>query len=422
MLISYSIENFFSFKDKNTLQLSAAKALTESINSHTFKIDDNLSLLRSCTIYGPNASGKTNFIKAFTFLKLMVLHSNNQTLDQGISLQPYQPFLLNEENESKPSSFSIDFLCDIDGKKSLFKYSVQLNKIRIVSEELVQYPFGRPRKIFHRKGQEFLIGPSFKEGEELISRTKENALFVSVAAQFNSKIALAIVKWFTNFNVVDNADHPEVQNFSQNYWSDKTHHDTLMKYLAISDPSIRDMEIKREQLTADNMPLGIPTQLQDLLKGKDKITTMSKHGKKSSKGQEEVTFDFFAQESAGTRMMFVLSTLIEHTLNAGGVLVIDELGAHLHPLLTRFIINLFNSERNTKNAQLIVTTHDLTLLNRSVFRRDQIWFVERDQDAASHLYSLAEYRTRKDASFDKDYISGRYGALPEIDPTLLSKD
>lgn len=186
------------------------------------------------------------------------------------------------------------------------------------------------------------------------------------------------------------------------------------------DLGIDDIQIEEFKLTDDSLPKNMPDDLRTaILKNTitDKFAVKTIHKKFDKEGKQTALeiFDIDSHESEGTKKLFSLAGPLMDTLKNGRILFIDEFDARLHPLITYEIIRLFNSNKtNPKNAQIIFATHDTNLLSNKLFRRDQIWFAEKDKGGATHLYSLAEYKVRNDASFENDYIQGKYGAIPFI--------
>jgi AAA15 family ATPase/GTPase len=295
----------------------------------------------------------------------------------------------------------------------------------VISEWLFSFPSIKEATLFVR--EENTIKPSsrfFKEGKGLEEKTRSNALFLSVVSQFNGEIAQSILKWFRRIGVVSGLEDTLYRTFTIRQIIDGKHKNEiiqLVKNLDLGISEIEGIKLDKSQVTLPpNMPEDLRTVLLNNLGDKDWFTVRTKHPKIDANGQQVdlVSFDMDQNESHGTQKAFYLAGPIMNALSQGRVLIIDEMEARLHPLLTQGLIRLFNSlETNPKRAQLIFTTHDTNLLSNKLFRRDQIWFVEKDSFNASHLYSLAELKVdhskvRNDASFEDDYLQGRYGAIP----------
>jgi AAA15 family ATPase/GTPase len=424
MLIEFSVGNFRSFKEPVTLSMVGAnlKARDPKVNeSNTIQVNDKLFLLTSAAIYGANASGKSNVINAFAFLRKLVLSSaaESQT-GEPIGVEPFR---LSSETEGKPSFFEVVFL--IDGTQ--YRYGVEVDFNRVVSEWLFCVPKTREAELFIRVEDKITPSPRlFKEAKGLEDKTRSNALFLSVVAQFNGQISSSIVNWFRKVAVISGLDDTSYRAYTIKQVIEgkyKKEIIQLVKNLDIDISDIHGMKLDKSQL---QLPANMPDEIRSLLlrdlNNKDILTVQTKHPKLDSKGKkiDSVYFDMDQNESHGTQKAFYLAGPIIDVISQGKILFIDEMEARLHPLVTKELIRLFNSiETNPKRAQLVFTTHDTNLLSNSLFRRDQIWFVEKDRFFSSHLYSLAEIkidanRVRNDASFEEDYLKGRYGAIPFI--------
>jgi AAA15 family ATPase/GTPase len=420
MMIEFIVGNFRSIKDPVTLSMVAAKrvAKDKSIDAaNTFTVDNRLTLLKSAAIYGANASGKTNLIQAVQFMRDFVL-----TFSRGIQIKetiPVQKFRLSTETERKPSFFQMVFL--LNGDK--YRYGFEVTHERVMAEWLFTVPASKEVRLFQRVRDKFTISESFKEGREIEERTRPNTLFLSVVAQFNGPISNSIIKWFRDLSINFGIDNQGALSEATSLFRHSEDKEAVLRLIKDLDLGITD--IKTEQLS---IPWPAGDNLKELLAEivrrsgnelPEEVTRIrTVHPKYDADGnvtEKPVMFDLAVQESAGTRRLFSLALPIVNALKEGNTLFIDEIDARLHPLITCAIIGLFNSNNsNSKNAQLIFTTHDTSLLSPKRFRRDQIWFVEKDNLGASHLYSLADYHVRNDASYNQDYIHGRYGAIPFI--------
>jgi AAA15 family ATPase/GTPase len=396
------------------------KARDPNVNANnTIKADDELTLLTSAAIYGANASGKSNLVRAFAFMHHIVLSSAKES--QAGEPLGTEPFRLSTDTENEPSFFETIFV--IAGTQ--YRYGFQINNARVVSEWLFSVPSTKEATLFIREGDE--IKPSskyFKEGKDLEKKTRPNALFLSVVAQFNGEISSSILKWFRRVAIVSGLDDAFYRTYTINQVIDGKHKDEIIQFVKSLDINISDIE----GLKLDKSQLQFPAEMSEeirtlLIKGmqdRDLLTVRTIHPKLNENGERvgNVTFDMDANESHGTQKAFYLASPIMDVLSQGRVLIIDEMEARLHPLVTRELIRLFNSiETNPHHAQIIFTTHDTNLLSNKLFRRDQIWFMEKDKACGSHLYSLAEIKiddekVRNDASYEDDYLKGRYGAIP----------
>ena len=435
MLIEFTVGNFRSFKEPVTLSMVAArlKARDSQVNENNkIKVDDNLTLLTSSAIYGANASGKSNVVRALAFMRQLVLSSAAES--QAGEPLGAEPFRLSTDTENEPSFFEIVFLSD----GIQYRYGFEVSFTQVISEWLFSVPSTKEAKLFIR--EENGIKPSqkfFKEGKGLETKTRANALFLSVVAQFNGEVSQSILKWFRRLSIVSGLDDTFYRAFTIQQVIEGKYKSEIIELVRSLDIDIAGIEGIKLDKTQLELPSGIPEDLRTLLlksiQDKELLTVRTIHPKLNAQGNPagSVIFDMDHNESDGTQKAFYLAGPIIDALSKGKVLIIDEMEARLHPLITRELIQRFNSiETNPRRAQLIFTTHDTNLLSKKLFRRDQIWFVQKSELCASHLYSLAEIKVddnkvRNDASFEDNYLQGRYGAIPflgEIKTILLEGD
>lgn len=391
MLIEFTVGNHLSFKDKKTLSLEASSIM--EFEENTFKVG-NYNLLKSVVIYGANSSGKSNLIHSFRSMQFIVQDSAKMSSTEKIDVKP---FLLNSATEDSPSFFEVLLIID----NTRYRYGFEADQNIIHTEWLFSCKSKAEQLLFIRDKDKIEITKHFSEGAGVEAKTRENALFLSAVDTWNGNISKKIMSWF------------QIQIL---FFSGLSHE--------ISRPAIVQRINKYSKFNEDihnfmrNLNLGF-----NEFKVDSRNIVLTNHKKYDAFNNLEGNnwFDLITQESSGTNKLFDLSGVILAALSLGYMLVIDELDAKLHPLLTMAIVRLFNSkEHNPKNAQLIFATHDTNLLNCGDFRRDQIYFTEKNQFEETDLYSLVEYKDangvkpRNDSSFEKDYINGRYGAIPFI--------
>ncbi|MEC3965805.1 ATP-binding protein [Flagellimonas halotolerans] len=417
MLLEFSVGNFLSFKAKTTLSL-AATSIKEHIDTNIFSTERR-DLLKGAVIYGANASGKSNFVRAMSTMRRLVLQSFDQSSADELDVTP---FLLSTETEKAPSLFEAIFIID----NVRYRYGFEVDDRQVHAEWLFEAPKNAEKAMFLREYDGIEVTRNFPEGKDLEERTRDNALFLAVADQFNGKIAKKIMKWFDNFITISGLTHEGYKGVTFGMLEDKHTSSKLLNFYKRLDLGFDDIAINKKPFDAKELPNDMPEslvrQLVTDLEGAYKIDIKTIHKKYNDQGKAvgDVEFDMRSQESSGTNKIFNISGPVFDVLNDGGILVVDELDASLHPLLTLAVTRLFNSKQfNPNNAQLIFATHDTNLLYYGNYRRDQIYFVEKDQYGASDMYSLVEYKEegktiRKDRSFEKDYIEGRYGAIPFI--------
>jgi uncharacterized protein len=408
MLIQFRVGNYLSFKDAVTFSMVASDEInspnSELDKNNVFSVDDELSLLKSSAIYGANASGKSNLIKALSFMRWFVINSSRET--QAGELIGVRNFKLCTENKEKPSLFEITFILE----EKIYRYGFEVDNHKVVAEWLFYTPNQKEYKCFERSFSQFDISKRyFKEGQLINTKTRDNSLFISTVAQFNGFLSQKILLWFQRFNVMVEIDDSLVHAYRATieYFENNEYKCDILKLIKKLDLGIEDLFVE-EAINHNTLNRIIVEPRRKRIKTIHKMYDAKSH----NIGLIEFDFD---EESEGTQKIFAFSGLIINTLKNGRTLVVDELDARLHPLMTRAIIELFNSrETNPKNAQLISTTHDTNLLNDRLFRLDQIWFTEKNNLGATDLYSLAEYQIENDSSLEQDYIKGKYGAIPFI--------
>ncbi len=420
MLIEFSVGNYLSFKEKVTFSMVATdlNETTSLDESNIFPVDDELSLVKSAAVYGANASGKSNLIQAIDFMRWFVLNSSSRTqITDEINVDGFK---LSTETINKPSFFEIVFLLN----KKIYRYGFELDKKQVISEWLFYTPNLQENKYFERNKQKFNILKRFSEGQLLDSKTRPNALFLSVAAQFNGKVSEQILRWFGKIGILSGIKENTSDVYTLGLMEDKNYREDILTLINKLDLGINDIKTKQTTILLDN----VPSEILEILAARDgklakdvetldSVDVKTIHHKYDSEGNitSSEEFDMDENESEGTKKLFAFAGPILNTLREGRVLLIDELDARLHPLITKTLVELFNSsETNPNNAQLIFTIHNTNLLTKKLFRQDQIWFVEKDQYGATDLYSLVEYELSNDIIFEGDYIKGRYGAIPFI--------
>ncbi len=411
MLIEFTLGNFKSFRDKTTFSMIAANLTSEDPaldRDNVIPIRKNLSLLKTAALYGANASGKSNFGVALRFLRDFVLDSAREATTPGEI--GAEPFLLNQKSREQPSYFEVVFL--LDGKQ--FRYGFEVDKSHVISEWLFHVPKTKEVALFFREGQEITVKSGLSGAKGLETRTRKEALFLSVAALLNVPFALKIQKWVQDFVVATGLQDEEFRSYTIDCMRDEASRKDLVNFLKTFDLGFDDIRVA-DLPTIETVLTGIPEELKPSFRKSFTESMMVAHDVEDDEGNVVFTqvFDANVNESQGTRKMIALGGPLLSILANGQLMFIDELDARLHPLMTRRIIEMFQSPlTNPKGAQLIFATHDTNLLDKSLFRRDQIWFAEKDREGSTHLNSLVEYKVRNDAAYEKNYLEGRYGAIP----------
>jgi AAA15 family ATPase/GTPase len=327
------------------------------------------------------------------------------------------PFLFNRQSSQNPSEFEALFIQD--GIR--YQYGFTVNSERVTGEWLFAYPEGRAQKWFERNFDPetqkdiWYFGPKFTGHRKVWQEaTRSNALFLSTAIQLNNEQLKPAFNWFDHKLVVLAQGTSINHGFSTNECEEEKKKKKILKFMNAADLSITDIFLEKKDFSMDDLPPDMPQSIKEEiakdLKG-EKLTRLFFMHPSSNNG-EDVPLEF-NEESAGTQKLFVLAGPWLDVLNNGFVLFVDELDTSLHPHLVRFLLNLFhNPETNRHNAQLVFTTHDTTVLDQTLMRRDQVWFVAKDDENATSLYPLSDYKPRKGEALQKGYLYGRYGALP----------
>lgn len=424
MLINFTVGNFRSFKDKKTLNLQASRLRGKDANLIR-KCD--MRLLRSAVIYGANSSGKSNLIKAFAMMKNVITSSVRLNPTSELA---YEPFLLAVGNENKPTYFEVEFI-----KGRIFRYGFEYDKTTILKEWLFERKSGAnaEKEVFLRIKNDIRTY-DFQEGEGLESKTNKNRLFLSLVAQLGGALSQEILGWFENFEILSGIVHKEYASDTKETLIDGGEKcDKIKSLLMKFSLGFNDITATRRDMIADDLPPRIwksPKQKKNLLDFFyiEKFSTSHSRYDETGKIKDSLFFDPEVFESEGTKKMIDIIGPIVDALLDGKVLAIDELDAKLHPLLTKKIINIFNSNvENPNNAQLIFATHDTNLLSAELFRKDQIWFTEKNKMEQTDLYSLNNMvmpngeKVRNDSSYEKNYIEGRYGAIPYFNSPMKVK-
>ena len=424
MLIEFSVSNWRSVKENQTLSMVLAKGgeLADS-NGFTPASSATTTLLRSAAIYGPNASGKSNFLRAMSIMKKMVMDSAKGQRGDSI---PVVPFLLDSATEKSPSEFEAIFIAE--GVR--YQYGFSANADHICEEWLFAYPNGRAQKWLGRAWNAEKEIYEWEKCKPLTGQkqlwqdsTRQNALFLSTAVQLNSKQLQPVYDWFKKTLRLTSVSGWS-PSFTARQCKDSVQKEKVLEFLKAADFDIQNVIVESEKMSAKHLPDDMPDELKTslLTKMRDNEMFDIKTVHLSSEGRL-VSFAF-EDESDGTKKFFAFAGPWLDALKNGYVLVIDELHDNLHPKLVQFLVQLFHSsETNPKNAQLIFTTHETSILNQEVFRRDQIWFCEKDSTQATRIFPLTDFSPRKGReNLEANYLAGRYGALPYLKSLKMDKE
>jgi AAA15 family ATPase/GTPase len=408
MLIRFRVANFRSLRDEQELSMVASpREGRDRLDMVRFEELD-LDLLRAAAVYGANAAGKSNVLSALRFMRNAVTDSHRLWRPEGPI--PREPFLLDDSSRGSASLFEVDLL--LEGVR--YQYGFKLDAERILEEWLYSYPKKRRQLLFSRDcaaPEPFLFGKNLKGNHRLVQAlARENSLFLSVAAANNHQTLLPLYRWFADgLHVASAEDRTDDLSFTLAMLApEPERRAAVVDLLELADLGIAGLELREER--REGMFVFEAAAAPRVLEVKHRT------------GRGLVSLPL-QKESRGTQAWISLTGTILWVLERGALLLLDELDASLHPRLALEVIRIFQDPvRNPRNAQLLLTTHDTTLLGNLLgkpsLHRDQVWFAEKDQDGASHLYPLTDFKPRKLENLERGYLQGRYGAIPFISSQL----
>ena len=414
MLLQFSVGNYKSIKDKAVLSLEASSDKDHQNNLISFGKD---RVLKNVSIFGANASGKSNLFLALTAAILTVRESN--VIQVGQPLKFIVPFKFRDNAETYPTSFEFVFIAS-NGLKYVYGFSATAEKV--LSEYLYVYKTAKASSVFERVNDTFTFTSVYeKELKPLVSRNTSNKLFIATATAWNCNETRIPLLWFMDgintYNSRNGKDMLSVSGPLLDNDKNSTLKDFTTNLLHKADINISDYQVRSDNDSKESYIRPAKpdfSALQTDYNRNFKIKTLHQIGD----GTNKQTFSLdILEESLGTRNIFFLSPIIKRAFETGEVVCIDEFDASLHPLLVVYIVSLFNNpEYNKANAQLIISCHTTELLNLSIMRRDQIYFIDKNNDTGvSDLYSLDEYSERTRTDIRRAYLLGRYDAIPNIE-------
>ena len=402
MLLEFRCSNHKSIKEKVNFSMIAG---SDTTSEELLKEFGNFRVLRTAVIYGANGSGKSNFISALSFMRDLVSNSINHQPGQGI-FQARHKLSARED----PREYSIQFVRN--NIRYAYGFSVKQNLIQ--EEYLYYFPKGRQVKIFERNGAEIRPGDRYKGALDVsVSVLKDNRLFLSCAANYSNVKEIEEAFMFFNTDLV--VYNPEINNWTE-YSIELMQNNDMVKKVFVNilralGTGAKDVKVKLEKVKLADLPqeLKLPDALKNLL------GTQEGNRIEAKVVYDQFEIDLMTEESSGVRRLFQMICPIIDILNNGKILICDELEASLHESVIFQIVQLFQHYQKDKFAQLIFSTHDTSLLDADLFRRDQVWFTQLNGERATDLYSLAEIRNvRKSENLEKGYVSGKYGAIPML--------
>lgn len=412
MVLEIRLSNFFSIKNEIVLDLKAGKIQSKAakdLEQNTFDFDGD-KILKAVALYGANASGKSNIIKGIQFCCAMVFQSQNHNEN---TVNNFVPFKFSGF-QKKPSSFFILFVHN----KVEYEYSFSLTREQIITESLYYYPNGRRALVFtrdeHKKGvkkDKYTFGSAIKRPLDVVENTSVKTLFISRASQMDRDIAKNIFNFFATTFLLGFPLFDKMERIEQLY---KENRELLLKALQIADSDIVNITMSKEEVMVKSVNTQIPQNTVTVSDEKQlqlRFTTFHK-------ASPEVPFDLGSEESEGTKKLFVMLLSIIDIVRNNKIIIVDELESSLHNDMVEFMIALFHAG---KSAQLIFSTHNTNLIDLKKLRKDQIYFVNKKEDASTDLYSLFDYKDFRDTmDAEKGYLQGRFDAIPYIDTSLTT--
>jgi len=422
MLIGFTVENDRSIKDQ--VSLSCVASSISDIPDNGVTIIGHRKLLNTLAIFGPNSSGKSNFLSSLAKMRWIVLHSVKMNATDQL---PFDPFLLSI-NKKDYTSYEVEFT--IDAK--VYKYGFSFSRFEIIEEHLsLKAPSRSLKMLFKRDGMVVSLDQSgaFSEADSVqISQLNPNRLYLSLVGQLGGKQANEVLNWFDRSVILTSGvNDSRSSEYTKNLILDETKKGEVLSLMKQLQLGVSDLKAEKIKIVESDLD-GLPNELKSLVLGTSSVKVKSLHNVYDDSGVRygETEFDFFSRESQGTQKIFNLSGPILTMLKRGGVLCVDELDAQIHPLLVIELVRIFNDpNQNRRGAQLIFTAQNTSILGAKVMRRDQFRFIEKNETEVSRMYSLMDvsinsgdgnksHAPRKDSNLEKNYLEGRLGAIPDI--------
>jgi AAA15 family ATPase/GTPase len=424
MILNITLKNYRSFKDDTSFTMIAESSKSKEQNvfiQSLAKGEDEIRLLNTALIYGANASGKTNLLRALYEIIGYIAKSKPKA---GENIPIYDPFKFSSETKESPVEFSLEFV----GKDSIkYKYELNFDKRNVIKEELTYWPNNKQTLLLKRIVSEDLnslkhtgqLGSIFKSKE--IEIFHNQALLSKFGEDIPNEIISEVYIYISKIEVINACSSRRLSTLKKEILEKMVKNSSLLQkmneLIRFADTGLKSINIS--EINEDDLvlPKDIPDATRNKLLNDFKYFMTGNHpyyqNLQLSKDDEELPFD---QESHGTKTLFALGGRLLQAIEYGEVIFVDELETSLHPYLSKLLVSLFQNPRiNKRNSQLIFTTHDITLLDRTLFRKDQVWFAEKNEYGATNLYSLQDFNdVREDTPFDKWYLAGKFGGIPNI--------
>lgn len=415
MLLQFSCSNYKSIKDKIDFSMRASSDATMLERTKEY---NGAHILRMAAIYGANGSGKSNFISAMAFVRGLIVNSLHHQPGEPIPLRPHKL-----SPEDRPSSFDVQFV--IAGVRYAYGFSILRGEIS--EEYLYHFPKQKQSRIFEREGMNFTFGRTYKNSFTLaMDALKENRLFLTCAANFSPveevvsafrffRQDIVVYRTLTDDSSMNNWMRRSIEMMNEN----PATKEKFVRILQSLGVWITGVETKMEEISLEDMKQNIPPELHVLFSSSEGRTSKFKSVEVRLRYEKFAT-DLMAEESTGIKKLFQIMYPLIDSISSGKILICDELEMGLHENIVSELIRFFSNAKGEKYSQLIFTTHDTNLLDLEVFRRDQIWFTELNEDRATDLYSLVEIRNvRKNENVSARYIEGKYGAIPMMNEKMI---
>lgn len=411
MILEIHLSNFYSIKEEIVLNFRAGGSQSRKVRlleNNVFDYKDD-KILKAVALYGANASGKTNIIKAIRFCCTMVFQSHTHNEDAVFTFIPFKF----ERYPEKPSSFLIKFV----SKGIEYEYGFTLTRTKILTESLYYYPNDRRAKVFTRdetisgsKKGKFSFGNAIKKPMDVAENTSDKTLYISRASQMDRELAKEIFTFFKDQFILGytGLNAANIESLI------KDNKKLLIRALQIADSDIINIKVQKIDLPVKNLSVTFPSAVATFSDAQQEVIHISTYHKFSP----DIPFDFGSEESGGTKNLFIILLTVLDIVKNNKVLLIDEIESSLHTSIVEFIIKLFYS---SNSAQLIFSTHNTKLLDLDKIRKDQIYFVNKKKDSSTDLYSLFDYKDFRDSmDVEKAYLQGRFDAVPYVDDSLAN--
>lgn len=406
MLIDFTVGNYRSFRDRSTLSLrSGGEEYLQATHVAEFGGE---KILRSAALYGLNSGGKTNFLRALRAMRLMILRSNPRRRI-GYS-NVIQPFSFSVTHASSPCFFEVTFC--LEGIQ--YRYGFEVDRERVRAEWLTRsFPNQAEDALFSRRSDEFKVSESFPEGHDVVARTDTNVLFLSAVSGWNGGVAKTIEDWFRRWRTMVDISTTDSLETAASELDNEDLRNQVTELARAARLGFESLEVESPEEPSHD-PFEPSVSALERRRRLEERRILTKHLVYDDEGNNVFTakLDLAIDESTGTRKFISLCVRFLPALTKGGVVVVDELEAWMHPGMTRQLLSLFHGPANRGNAQLVFATHDTHLLHPDSLRRDQVWFVDKDFREGSYLRRAAEYESTGEDDMEREYLLGLYGAVP----------